>query len=132
MELTMKLKALFLSLLAFACRAKEPAYVVGGLYSTPHEDGKYAVIKILKIDPEGVHLRMYSNTFAERPHDVDESKLYMAGVDHKPDEALGMGHAPISKSSFATWGAELIKVVSVREDELEGYKMWVEAKGGYF
>jgi hypothetical protein len=90
------------------------------------------VLKILKIDAGGMHVRTYSNVFEQRPRDVDESTLYMAGIDHKPSEAMGMGHLAIAKASFRNWRAELIKVVPVREDELEGYKMWLDAKGGYF
>ena len=125
-------KKLLLGLLAFACGAGNAGYVQGGLYSVPGEGGKFTIVKILKVDRDGVHLRMYSNTFDQRPTDVDESKLYMAGMNHRPGEPMGMGHAPISKKSFSTWDAQLIKVVPVREQELEGYKMWLDAKGGYF
>jgi len=104
----------------------------GGLYSTPNESGSYSVLKILKIDDDGVHVRLYSNQFSERPTDVDPDTLYMAGMDRREDESLGMGHAPVSRASFATWGAEYIKTVSVTEEELEGYEMWLEAGGGYF
>jgi hypothetical protein len=75
---------------------------------------------------------MYSNQFPEHPGKIDETKLYMAGVDRKPNESLGMGHAPISREAFSTWGVRFIKVVPVEKDELEGYKMWEEASGGYF
>jgi hypothetical protein len=128
----MKVRAILAALFAFACRTSEPTYVEGGLYSVPHENGKYIVVKILKVDAGGVHVRSYSNLFDQRPRDVDESKLYMADIDHKSSEALGMGHLPVAKESFRQWDAQLIKVVRVRDDELEGYRMWLDAKGGYF
>ena len=106
--------------------------VEGGLYSTRNDSGSYSVLKILKLDPQGVHVRIYSNQFADHPSKLDESKLYMAGVDRKPNESLGMGHAPISRRSFASWGARFITIAPVRQDELEGYEMWKEASGGYF
>jgi hypothetical protein len=56
----------------------------------------------------------------------------MAGVDRKPNETLGMGHAPISKRAFKDWKAVFFQQSAVNIDELEGYKMWLEAKGGYF
>jgi hypothetical protein len=56
----------------------------------------------------------------------------MVGMNRAPGELLGMGHAPISNASFATWGAKFIKVVPVEPSELEGYEMWKEAQGGYF
>jgi hypothetical protein len=104
----------------------------GGLYYTPTENGAYTVLKILKLDEQGVHVRLYSNQFSTPPSKVDESTLFMAGVDHKPNETLGMGHAPLSKKSFEGWKAMFFQQSAVKEEELEGYKMWLEAKGGYF
>ena len=108
----MKLGAILRALLAFACHTNEPAYIEGGLYSAPGDGGKYIVLKILKLDPDGVHVRMYSNLFDNRPRDVDETKLSLAGVDHKPTEALGMGR--VQPHSVAL---ELVRP---------------DAKGGYF
>ena len=93
----------------------------GGLYSTPNEDGTYAVLKILKLDPEGVHLRLYAQALAERPTDVQIETL-----------DLGIGHLPIARSSFATWDLQYLKTVPVQAEELEGYQLWQEAGGGYF
>jgi hypothetical protein len=107
-------------------------WIEGGLYSTRNEEGTYSVLKILKVDGEGVHIRLYSNQFLERPTDVDEDTLYMAGVDREPDAVLGIGHLPLSKQSFTGWDAQFIKAVPVEEGELEGYEMWLEAEGGYF
>lgn len=106
--------------------------VEGGIYSTRNENGSYSVLKILKLDPQGVHVRLYSNQFADHPSKLDEAKLYMAGIDRKPGESLGMGHLPISRRSFATWGIRFVKIAPVKQDELEGYEMWREASGGYF
>ena len=107
-------------------------WIEGGLYATPAERGAYTVLKVLKVDEHGVHVRLYSNIFKMLPERIEESKLYMVGINRKPDEALGMGHAPISRQSFATWGAVFVQQSSVSPDELEGYQMWLEAGGGYF
>ena len=56
----------------------------------------------------------------------------MAGIDHKPDESLGMGHLPVSRQSFATWNAAFVQQSTVTPEELEGYEMWRDAEGGYF
>jgi hypothetical protein len=107
--------------------------VEGGLYSTRGETGAFTVIKILELDDEGVHIRSYSNRFAEHPAQLDETTLYLAGFDKRADEELGMGHLPLSKQSFAGWDVRLIKVVPVTPDELEGYELWKEqANGSYF
>ena len=119
------------SFLALSGCSKEPWWE-GGLYSVKAERGGFAIVKILKVDPAGVHIRLYSNHFAQRPSEIDASALYMAGVARKPNEDLGMGHLPLSLASFSGWRPKLIKVVSVENAELEGYEMWRQAKGGYF
>ena len=124
--------AALLGIFTVASCVTELQWVEGGLYATPQEDGTYTVLKILKLDDHGVHVRIYSNVFETLPQGIDESSLYMVGIDRKPDEALGMGHAPISKQTFSTWGATFIQQSSVSPDELEGCKMWLEAGGGYF
>jgi len=117
----------FRDVLSASCPLKE-----GGLYHFPNEDGSYGVLKILKLDEGGVHIRQYSNKFSSAPSAVEESTLYMAGMDRKPEENLGMGHLPISKNGFAGWRATFVQQSSVNDEELEGYKMWHDAKGGYF
>ena len=56
----------------------------------------------------------------------------MAGMDRKPNEGLGMGHMPLSKKTFDAWHATFFQQSTVKETELHGYKMWLDAKGGYF
>ena len=120
-----------MALLASLFGCARPKWVEGGLYYTRDNDG-YHVLKILKVDDHGFHVRLYSNQFPEPPKKIDESTLYMAGVDHKPNERLGMGHCPVSKKSFLSWGAAFVQQSTVSAEELEGYKMWLDAKGGYF
>lgn len=129
MKLTLLIFMGLLSLLQGCSRAK---LVEGGLYATPGEKGGYSILKILKLDEGGVHVRLYSNSFVDLPKQIDESTLYMAGINHKPEEVLGMGHAPISKTSFTGWRVVFIQQSTVRKEELKGYTMWLDAKGGYF
>ena len=123
---------LLVGLLSFLTGCSRSRFVEGGIYCTPAEQGGYSVLKILKIDDQGVHVRLYSNRFATPPRKIDESTLYIAGMGRKPNEPLGMGHAPISKKSFDGWKATFVQQSTVTEEELAGYKMWLEAKGGYF
>ena len=109
-----------------------PPLAEGGLYYLPEENGTYKVLKVLKLDEGGVHVRLYSNVFASPPTRLDEASLYMAGTDRQPNEPIGMGHMPISHRSFTTWNAVYFQPSHVTEDELDGYRMWAEAKGGYF
>ncbi len=127
-KLSLLLSVAFLALTACA----QPDWKEGGLYSVEAEKSGFSIVKILKLDAAGVHIRAYSNRFPQRPNDIDASTLYMAGIDRKPDEELGMGHLPLSRESFSEWKPILMKVVPVEPAELEGYEMWKDAKGGYF
>ncbi|WP_369977988.1 hypothetical protein [Xanthomonas bundabergensis] len=104
----------------------------GGLYVTEQENGRFVPLKILKVDAHGVHVRVYSNVYPQPPASIDESTLYMAGVDRPDDVPMGMGHLPISTASFSGWEARFVQPSSVTAEELEGYDMWREAEGGYF
>ena len=121
-------------LLFFACsRKKSVNYVEGGLYASPREKGGYNIIKILKKEKDGYHVRTYSNVYSKVPKSINPDDLFMVGMD-KGNETQdpGMGHLPIGKQSFETWSLTFIQKVNVEQKELEGYDMWKEANGGYF
>lgn len=102
---------------------------VGGLYATQGKDGSWRVMKVLAVDEHAVHLRSYANKFPEQPKDVDPAKLTLGGL--KDPAGFGIGHFPLAKEGFFNDNPVLIKVVPVKEDELEGYKLYLEAmKGG--
>ena len=126
------LRLFMISLLSFLFGCSRSDIREGGLYCTPAEQGGYSILKILKIDEAGVHIRAYSNHYAIPPKKIDEAALYMVGVDRKPEETLGLGHVPISKKSFSQWKIKFVQQSSVREEELEGFNMWLEAEAGYF
>ena len=45
---------------------------------------------------------------------------------------FGMGHLPLSKPAFGSWRPVKVGSEPVADDELEGYRMWLEARGGYW
>lgn len=104
-------------------------FQVGGLYSVWSQDS-YKVIKLLQADDGGVHIRTYANKWSERPKELEQAQLTMTGENHDAVESIG--HLPLTRACFLSMGPKLIVTGSVHEDELDGYKMWKEAKGGYF
>jgi len=90
------------------------------------------VLKVLKVDQGGVHVRGYSNYFSTLPARIDEKKLYLAGTDYKPPETLGLGHLPLSRETFAGWKPVFIQQSTVTQEELDGYQEWKKEGGGYF
>jgi hypothetical protein len=72
-----------------------------------------------------VHLRSYANKFREQPKEVDPASLTLGGLNDPA--GFGIGHFPLAKEGFWKDSPVLIKVEPVREDELEGYKLYLEA-----
>jgi hypothetical protein len=124
---------LVLTILPLACdRTKRSAedWRVGGLYSTSDGKGQYGVVKILALDPDAVHVRLYKQKFPSRPGAVDPLSLTLGKLEDK--DGFSIGHLPLSRKTFASWEPVFVSQQSISDSELEGYKMWKEAKGGVF
>ena len=105
----------------------------GDLVSVVADDGKFAVAKILVADPGGVHARLYVQRFDRRPAPGDVSELSTAPFGPGHDNPFSIGHMPLSHSTFAGWEPVLVaRGAAVSEEELEGYRIWVDAEAGYF
>jgi len=108
--------------------------VEGNLYALPR-DGKpgYVVLKILKVDEHGYHVRIYSNVYPQVPQSINPDSLFMIGKDEQNEnQDLGIGHMPVSRQSFRQWELIYVQKGTVEDSELEGYNVWKEAEGGYF
>ena len=141
---------LLLLTLAFGCspdtdgKPEKPKveYVVGGIYSVEDEGdmngeggvsvytGAYSIVKILKVENETLHVRLYRNEFKERPLTIDPATLILGTLDD--DETPGIGHLPLSRETFDFWKPFLITTEAVSEDELEGYLVWKDSGAGHY
>ena len=106
--------------------------VAGQLVSVVTQDGQIGVAKLLAVDEGGVHVRLYAQRFRERPTEAELGELSTAPFGPGHDNPFSIGHMPLSHARFAGWRPEPICVRAVDEEELEGYRMWQEAEGGYF
>lgn len=88
----------------------------GGLYTLKNNDTSYSVCKILVLDDFAVHVRSYKEEFKTPPAKLSSSDL-----------TVMIGHAPIDKAGFMQSQPKLLAVEEVKESELEGYKMYLEA-----
>jgi hypothetical protein len=104
-------------------------YEVGGVYSVWTQGG-YRAIKLLSSDDGGLHLRLYGNSWVERPTHVDPKQLTLESTVENSPRAIG--HMPLVRASFLAMGPRLLVKTVVEDSELDGYRMWEEAKGGYF
>ena len=89
-------------------------------------------MKILARDRQGVHVRLYVQRFSVRPRSLPHENLTTAPFGAEHANPLSIGHLPLSFASFAGWQPQQLAKQEVDEDELEGYRMWQEANGGYF
>lgn len=119
----------------------------------------FGIVKLLKTQFRGVHVRVFSNLFLERPTSVDESALEMATTDvaalvaslveaslaetemqavdptllpPPPTRPVAMEHLPLSHRTFGSWQPEFIRMALVEPEEMRGYEMWKREKGGFF
>src|SRR5215471_88779 len=97
--------------------------VVGGLYASKGEDGTFRISKVLAVDESAVHVRISKNKFPCLPQNLDSSTLSMGKLGD-PD-GFGIGHAPIAKEGWLS-SHVFLKKEPVRDDELEGYKYYLE------
>lgn len=89
---------------------------VGGVYASKGEDGKFSITKILALDEFAVHVRSYNEKLDTLPSTINTAEL-----------TLFIGHMPIAREGFLREKPTLISVEQVSEEELEGYRIYLEA-----
>lgn len=90
-------------------------------------DGDYQIAKVLATDQSIVHLRTYKNRFSSPPSRVDTAELSLGEFGDK--DGFGIGHLPLSRSTFASWLPVRIQREPVTGEEMEGCRIWEEPKG---
>ena len=51
----------------FLACGRKPSAVVGGLYAVNDGGGAHRVVKVVAVDKDGVHIRLFKNAWKERP-----------------------------------------------------------------
>lgn len=101
----------------------------GGYYSIV--DGtRFGIAKVLKLDPEIVHVRIYKEHFPQRPRAIDPAQLTLGTMFDK--DGFGMSHLPLRTESFLLREPFFITHSEVKPNELKGYELWKELQGGVF
>jgi hypothetical protein len=85
---------------------------------------RFRVAKVLRADDRAVHVRLYAETFWNRPVAVKPDELTLGTFD---DSTYGIGHLPLARDEFERWEPVVIEHGTVDADELEGYELWVDA-----
>lgn len=111
-------------------RMSEPITPIeGGLYMTKSKsESGFRLLKVLRFEDGIVHVRIFKNKFQDRPTQIDPSMLTLGTVDD--EEGFGIGHLPLKLEVFLSWKAQFLQHSVVEPNELDGYEMWKESKGG--
>jgi hypothetical protein len=91
-------------------------FQAGGVYSCKSGDDGFSIVKVLVVEEIGVHVCLYSNTFNERPREINPRELQVS-----------IGHAPILRTGFTQWEPELMFTEMITEEDLSGYYCYLNA-----
>jgi hypothetical protein len=98
-----------------------------GLYVTCSKK-PYGFLKVLKVEEEIVHIRLYKNKCEEIPARIDPGSLQLGTIHDK--DGFGIGHLPLSYETIVSWQPQFLQETLVEPEELEGYEAWKESQGG--
>ena len=94
----------------------------GSICTVNDGDGQFGVVKVLVIDEEIAHIKIYKNKYKQRPTKIDFKTLSLGSINDK--DAFGIGHAPLARKGFDDWNPVIIGYEEVTEEDLEGYEIW--------
>ena len=100
----------------------------GDVCSVLSEAGGFCIAKVLVRETGVIHVRIYKEKFDWRPERVDTKSLSL-GTIHD-ENGFGMGHLPLSEGKFGRWSPIIMCREDVVDEELEGYGIWSESRGG--
>lgn len=99
----------------------------GGYYSIVDGE-RFSIAKILKLEPDKVHIRLYKQHFTQRPRSIDISDLTLGTIGEK--DGFGMSHLPLRLKTFKERDPQFLTHSDVMPNELKGYEMWKELANG--
>ena len=109
------------------CR-RAPEAVVGGLYSVRDDQGLYRVAKVVAVDPDGIHVRLYQNRWKRRPQGLGAAPLTLGTVNDA--DGFGIGHMALSREEFSGWKPAFLRREDISPDESAGTEAWRRGRRG--
>ena len=116
---------LFISsvLMTFSCGNQAEKIKAGSICTIEDGAGKFGVVKVLVINNEEAHIKIYKNKYDQRPTKVDMKTLSLGSINDKDGE-FGIGHVPLERMGFDNWKPVSVGFEEVTKDDLVGYEMW--------
>lgn len=115
---------ILMTVIIYSCNNQEKKLKAGAICTVDDGDGKFGVVKILVIDDEIAHIRIYKNKYDQRPASIDLKTLSLGSINDK--DGFGIGHTPLARKGFEDWKPVVINYEEVNKEELEGYEIWKE------
>lgn len=113
--------------LSDSARAALSELFEGGYYSIADGDD-FCIAKILKLEDDMVHVRIYKQHFPQRPRSIDINALTLGTIND--EDGFGMGHVPLRLATFQESAPSFVTYSAIKPEELEGYNIWKGADGG--
>jgi hypothetical protein len=98
------------------------ALVPGSICTVDNGDSTFGVVKVLVIDDQIAHLKIYKNKYSLRPTEIGIKTLSMGSINDK--DGFGVGHVPIDRKGFDNWKPVIVGFEKVTKEDLEGYEIW--------
>ena len=107
---------------------RAPSELFKGAYYSIINGDVFSIAKVLKLEQEIVHVRIYKQHFQQRPRSIDPAALTLGTIHDK--DGFGMGHLPLRLATFMESDPIFLTHVELKPEELEGYNLWIESPGG--
>lgn len=105
-----------------------PSELFEGAYYSIADGEEFSIARVLKLEPEIVHVRIYKQNFSQRLRSIDPAVLTRGTIHDK--DGFGMGHLPLRLATFLNSEPEFLMHAEVTPQELEGYNLWKETADG--
>ena len=105
-----------------------PSELFEGAYYSIIDGEAFSVAKVLKLEAEIVHVRIYKQHFSQRPRSIDPAALTLGTIHDK--DGFGMGHLPLRLATFMESEPIFLTHAELKPEELEGYNLWKESADG--
>lgn len=99
-----------------------------GAYYSVIDGDYFSIAKVLKLEPEIVHVRIYQQYFQQRPRAIDPGALTLGTI--QDIDRLGIGHLPLRLATFLDREPMFLTHAEVKPEELQGYNLWKETADG--
>ncbi len=105
-----------------------PSELFEGAYYSIVDGEIFSIAKVLKLEPEIVHVRIYKQHFPQRPRSIDPAALTLGTIHDK--DGFGMGHLPLRLATFMDREPMFLTHAEVKPEELEGTICGKKARSG--